>query len=247
MATPSRAAALVIGNEILSGKLQEANVVELARTLRALGVVLARVVIVRDEPAVISEEVRGLAESFDHVFTSGGVGPTHDDVTMAAIAAAFGVPVVRSPELETLLRKHYGEALHDNHLLLANVPEGARQLYGSRSAWPVTLFENVWILPGVPEIFRYKLDIVREHLRGGSPFVSRSLFTRMDEAELKPILDRIVSGNPDVEVGSYPRWNDPAYETKVTLDGQDEAALGRAEAELRSLLPEGEPLWTEDG
>lgn len=244
---PKRAAALVIGNEILGGKIHEANVYELARTLRSLGIVLARVVVIPDDVPEIAAEVAALASRFDYVFTSGGVGPTHDDETMAGIAAAFGVPVVRSPELEELLRRHYGDALHENHLLLASVPEGARQLHGRRSAWPLTAVENVFILPGVPEIFRYKLDILREHLAGASPFVSRSVFTKLDEAELKPILDAVVSRHPDVEVGSYPRWNDPAYETKITFDAQDRDAVDRAFEEFLERLPEGEPQWTEDG
>jgi len=247
VSTPATAAALVIGNEILSAKLQEANVYPLARALRGLGIVLGRVEIVPDEVSTIAEEVASLAARFDHVFTSGGVGPTHDDVTIAAVASAFGVRVVRSGELEELLRSHYGESLHENHLLLANVPEGARQLYAPRSAWPATVFRNVWILPGVPEIFRYKLDIVREHLKGGSPFVSRSFFTKLDESELKPILDELVARHPDVTVGSYPRWQDPTYETKVTLDARDVGAIDRAAEDLLRLLPAGEPRWTEDG
>lgn len=246
MTHPKKAAAIVIGNEILGGKIREANVYELARTLRGLGIVLERVVVVPDEVPVIAREVKELSDGFDYVFTSGGVGPTHDDETMAGVAAAFGVPVVRSKELEELLRRHYGEELHENHLLLANVPEGAHALYARRSPWPLTVFRNVWILPGVPEIFRYKLDIVREQLSGGSPFVSRSVFTKMDEAELKPLLDAVVSRHPRVEVGSYPRWNDPDYETKVTFDGQDPTAVERAFQDLLALLPEGEPQWTEN-
>jgi len=239
------AAALIIGNEILSGKIQEANVHPLAQLLRRLGVELARVVVVLDDVPTIAREVRALSERFDHVFTSGGVGPTHDDVTMAAIASAFGVNVVREPRLEKLLRDHYGQQASENHLLLANVPDGAEQLYIARSPWPLTVFKNVWILPGVPEIFQMKLDIVAEHLKGDAPFVSRAVFTKLDEAMLKPLLDSTVSEHPGVDIGSYPRWQDPSYETKVTFDGKDPDAVERAFEDFQKKLPDGEPQWTE--
>ncbi|MGH9321465.1 MAG: competence/damage-inducible protein A [Vicinamibacteria bacterium] len=247
MGSPT-AAALVVGNEILSGKVHEANVLELARTLRSLGVVLARVVVIPDDLETIAREAKTLSVAYEFVFTSGGVGVTHDDLTIAGIARAFAVPVVRDPELEALLRRHYGNALHENHLALANVPQGARKLTIEGSPWPLTAIENVFILPGVPEIFHRKLSIVRAHLRSSArPFLSRAVFTRLDEAILKPLLDEIVARHSDVEVGSYPRWGDPTYDTKITFDGQDEAAVGRALEDFLKLLPPGEPQWIEEG
>jgi molybdenum cofactor synthesis domain-containing protein len=240
------AAALVVGNEILSGKIREANVYQLAGLLRSLGVVLARVAVVRDDLETIAREVQELSRSHDHVFTSGGVGVTHDDLTIGGVARAFGVPVVRDPDLETLLRRHFGKNLHENHLALANVPQGTRHVYGAKSPWPLALKENVFILPGVPEVFRMKLEIVREHLKGsGAPILTRAVFTRMDEALLKPLLDAVVARHPEVEVGSYPRWNDPRYQTKVTFDGRDAEVLSRVLEEFKRLLPEGEPQWVE--
>ena len=239
------AAALIIGNEILGGKIQETNVYALARSLRRLGVELARVLVVPDDVSTIAEEVLALSERFDHIFTSGGIGPTHDDVTMAAIATAFGVDVVREPRLEKLLRNHYGQAVTENHLLLANVPHGAEQLYIDGSPWPLTVFRNVWILPGVPEVFQLKLDIIAVHLKRDVPFVSRAVFTKLDEAHLKPILDSTVTEHPNVDIGSYPRWQDPTYETKVTFDGKDVDAVERAFEDFQRKLPDGEPQWTE--
>jgi molybdenum cofactor synthesis domain-containing protein len=240
------AAALVVGNEILSGKIREANVYELARVLRSLGILLGRVLVVPDDAGIIEAEVRDLKSRYDHLFTSGGIGPTHDDLTIAAIARAFDVPVVRDPELEALIRRHYGKDLHENHLALANVPRGSRGLYIERSAWPLTVIDNVYMLPGVPEIFRLKLEIVQAHLGGGARgFVSRAVFTRMDEALLKPLLDAVVSRHPRVEVGSYPRWNDPEYETKITFDSKDSGDVERALEDFVKLLPDGEPQWTE--
>jgi molybdenum cofactor synthesis domain-containing protein len=239
------AAALIIGNEILSGKIQETNLVELARVLRELGIDLKRVVVVTDEPDTIAQEVAALASTHDLVFTSGGVGPTHDDVTMAGVASAFNVPVVPHPTLEDMLRRHFGDRINDNHLRLALVPRGARLLSKPDSIWPVTVIENVWILPGIPEVFRKKLDIAREHLAGDSPFLSRAVYTLLDEADLAPMLNEVVRKHPGVDVGSYPAWNDKKYRTKLTFDGKDGAAIGRAMDAFLALLPEGEPQWTE--
>lgn len=245
-APSSSAAAIVVGNEILSGKISEANVYELARVLRDAGILLSRVVVIPDDLDTISREVRALGAEHDYVFTSGGVGVTHDDVTIAAVARAFGVPVVRDPELEALIRLHYGEKILENHLALANVPEGARKITAEGYTWPLVAIENVFIFPGIPEIFRRKLGILRAHLgKTLAPFLSRAVYTRMDEALLKPILDEVVARHATVEVGSYPRWNDPNYDTKITFDGKDGEAVERALAHFLKLLPPGEPQWIE--
>jgi len=239
------AAALIIGNEILSGKIQETNLLELARVLRELGIDLKRVVVVTDEPTTIAKEVTALTSTHDFVFTSGGVGPTHDDVTMVGVASAFNVPVVPHPTLEEMLRRHFGERINENHLRLALVPQGARLLSKPDSLWPVTVIENVWILPGIPEVFRKKLEIAREHLAGDSPFLSRAVYTMLDEADLAPMLNEVVLKHPSVDVGSYPAWSDKKYRTKLTFDGKDGAAIARAVDAFLTLLPEGEPQWTE--
>ncbi len=246
MTSSPTAAAIVVGNEILSGKVSEANVYELARVLRSSGVLLSRVVIIPDDVEIIAREVASLRAAFDHVVTSGGVGVTHDDVTIASVARAFGVPVVRDPEIEELIRRQYGEKVHQNHLALANVPQGARKLLAEGYVWPLVAIENVYVLPGIPEIFQRKLGILAAHLaKAGAPFLSRAVYTRMDEALLKPLLDEVVAHHPSVEVGSYPRWNDPKYETKVTFDGKDREAVERALEHFRKLLPPGEPQWIE--
>ena len=239
------AAFIIIGNEILSGKVREENLVPLTTALRERGIRLNRVVVVPDDIGLIASEVRELASRFDYVFTSGGVGPTHDDVTMKAIATAFGVGLERDPRLEALLRAHHGNRLRDEHLIMADVPSGARMLSTSRTPWPVTVVDNVWILPGVPEVFRYKMPIVQEHLSAHPPFVSRAVYTNLEEAELKALLDETVAGHGDVDIGSYPKWEDPKYKTKITFDGLDTDAVDRAVDDFSRGLPEGEPLWTE--
>ena len=227
------AAALIIGNEILSGKIADANLQVLARSLRDVAVRLDRVVIVPDELALISREVGELSASRDFVFTSGGVGPTHDDVTVDAVADAFRVPVVVAAQMEAVLRSYYGERLTAGHLRMARVPEGARLIQSPDVPWPSVVMRNVWILPGIPPIFALKMDAVRSELACGQCFVSRSLKTKLDEGALKPLLDRVVAAHPDVEIGSYPQWREPRYKTKLTFDSLEAT---RAEAACSALL-----------
>jgi molybdenum cofactor synthesis domain-containing protein len=236
------AAALVIGNELLSGKVEEANVAVLARTLRALGVLLRRVVTILDDKAEISREVRELSKSHDWLFTSGGVGPTHDDVTIEAVADAFGVPVVISPPMEKMLRDHYGDRITEGHLRMALVPQGAQLEATEEVRWPTVRIGNTWVMPGIPEVFRMKLPVVVARIgEGAPPYVSRAVYTRMDEGDLKPLLDDVVARFPDVDVGSYPKWLDPAYKTKLTFDGRDAVRVDAARDALLALLPAGEP------
>ena len=235
---PAETAALVlVGNELLSGKVQERNLEPLAATLRALGIRLVRVVVVSDVTAQIAEEVRVASARYDVVFTSGGVGPTHDDVTLQGVADGFGVELVPHPHLVALLRGLYGERCTDAHLLMARAPAGAELRSNAEIKWPVVVMRNVWVLPGVPELFRMKLGVVREHLQGPAPIISRSLFSHMEETELKPMLDRVVAQHQAVEIGSYPKWFDPSYKTQVTFDGRNEAEVDAAHAALLALLP----------
>jgi molybdenum cofactor synthesis domain-containing protein len=235
------AAALVIGDEILSGKVDDANVVVLARALRARGVLLRRVVVVGDDVDTIADEVRELSRKHDWLFTSGGVGPTHDDMTIEGVARAFGVPIVSSPEMESLLRAHYGARCLDGHLRMALVPQGAALEVSREIRWPTIRLRNVWLLPGIPEVFRAKLPVALAYLEGGIAFVSHAVYVKMDEGELRPLLDHVVRAFPDVSVGSYPKWVDPAYKTKITFDAQDAARVLAARDAFVSLLPEGEP------
>jgi molybdenum cofactor synthesis domain-containing protein len=241
MEPPKTAAALIVGNEILSGKIEEKNLVELARLLRDLGIRLARVVVVPDEIDVIAAEVRELSRAHDWLFTSGGVGPTHDDVTIDAVAKAFGVRAVLAPEMETMIRQHYGDRCTEGHLRMALVPEGASLEVTGDVRWHTVRFRNVWCLPGVPEVFRLKLAVVKAHVGSAPRFVSLSVYTKMDEGDLKPLLDRVVAAYPSVEVGSYPKWHDPLYKTKITFDGRDEPQVRAARDAFVATLPTGEP------
>jgi molybdenum cofactor synthesis domain-containing protein len=242
---PQTAAMLVIGNELLTGKVCDANVVVLARALRSLGLVLRRVVMVLDDVDTIAREVRELAAGHDWLFTSGGVGPTHDDVTMEAVAKAFGVPVVTSPEMKAMLEAHYRSRLTPGHLRMALIPEGAALETTEEVRWPTVRMRNTWVMPGVPEVFLMKIPVLKARIGQGPSFVSYAVYTRMDEGDLKPLLDEAVRRFPGVDVGSYPKWNDPAYRTKLTFDGIDGVAVAEARDAFVASLPPGEPQWVE--
>ena len=239
------AAALVIGSELLSGKVLDANVHALASSLRALGIRLSRVVMLPDDIALLANEVRVLSETFDVIFTSGGVGPTHDDVTVEAVARAFHVEVALDPTLSELLRRVYQERLTDAHLLMARVPVGAVLCGSPEVEWPTPVMNNVWILPGIPDLFRLKLLTVRAWLRGPTAFVSRALFLRMEEPLVKPHLDAVVARHPAVEIGSYPKWFDPAYRTQITFDAETNAAAQAALDDLESRLAPSDVVRSE--
>src|SRR5581483_4500509 len=163
------AAIVVIGNEILTGKSPDKNASFLIDELHQLGVALRRIVIIPDELDTIAQAVRECAAGFDYVFTSGGVGPTHDDMTIAGIARAFDRRVVRHAQLEAMLRSYFGEGIDEARLRLADIPEDASLLYDSGMRWPVLAVENVYVLPGVPELFRSKFEAIRERFRA-APF-----------------------------------------------------------------------------
>lgn len=238
MTTIRRGAALVIGNELLSGKIADANVVVLARTLRACGWSLDRVVVIPDDIDLIAAEVQILSRGFDGVFTSGGVGPTHDDLTVDAVAKAFGAEVESVGALEAMINERYDGKATTAHLRMARVPKGARLVSSEELPWPTIVMENVWVFPGVPEIFAMKMSLLRQELGVNSPFVTLELKTQLDEGNLKPHLDAVVAAHPEVQVGSYPKWRDPTCRTLVTFDGLDEAVVAAARAALEHRLEE---------
>ena len=230
-----RAGIVIIGNEILSGKFADENARLLIGELRELGVELARIAVIPDLVDDIAETVSRFAARFDVVFTSGGVGPTHDDVTMEGIARGFATRVVRHPELEKLLRSYYGEQLTGSHLRLAEVPEGTELVYGTDPVWPVMEFRNVYILPGVPALFKRKFVSIRERFRQ-APFHTGRVYVMADEANIAPELDRVVAAHPAVAFGSYPRFDEPTYRILLTVESHDPDAAGRATRDLASAL-----------
>jgi molybdenum cofactor synthesis domain-containing protein len=229
------AAIVVIGNEILTGKSEDKNASFLISELYSLGVALRRVVIIPDDVEDIAQAVRECAERFDFVFTSGGVGPTHDDVTIEGVARAFGRGVVRHPELEAMLRGYFGDSADDARMRMADTPEGSVLLREAATRWPILVVENVYVLPGVPELFRRKFEAMRERFRA-EPFHVRAIYTREDEFDIAAQLDQVAADHPDVEIGSYPTFTREDYRVKITIESKEEAAVERARAALINLL-----------
>jgi molybdenum cofactor synthesis domain-containing protein len=226
---------VIIGDEILTGKFADENGAFLIGELRALGVELRRITVVPDDADDIAATVVRDSGRFDHVFTSGGVGPTHDDVTIAAIARGFGVGVERHPELEAKVRAYWGERLQDANLRLADIPAGSELVYGKDGIWPVVCLRNVYILPGVPALFRRKFVDIRDRFRA-EPVTTARLYVDADEGELAPHLDAVVAAYPAVRVGSYPRFSERSFKVMLTLEGRDGDAVAAAFAALAERL-----------
>ena len=232
------AAVILIGNELLSGKIPDENAAWLAGRLRTLGVDLRRIVTIADEPAEIIDEVRAFAARFTHVFTSGGIGPTHDDITLETLARAWNVPVVLDPTLEEILRRHFGPRLTPDHLRMARVPDGTRLMAGGPIAWPVMCFENVFILPGVPQIFRAKFDSIADTFHGVG-FYIRNLYLKSDVGEIAPIL-RQVEAEGGVQIGSYPRIDRADHHVRITVEARAAGPVDAAVTRLLGALPAAE-------
>ena len=226
---------VVIGNEILTGKVADTNSPFLCRELNFLGIDLCRITTIPDEFALIGNVVREFSEGFDWVFTSGGIGPTHDDMTVAAIAAGFGVQAVRHPVLEAALRKHYGERLTEDHLLMALVPDGAHLVDVDGVYFPQVLYRNIFILPGVPQLFQYKFNAIKHRFQG-TPVVLREIFMKADEGVIAASLRETQAKHPGLLIGSYPNFRHSEYSVKVTLESRDGGVVAQALAELQGRL-----------
>ena len=231
-----RAGIILIGNEILSGKIRDTNAHWLCSELRGLGVDVRRITVIPDEVDLIATEVASFCAAFDVVFTSGGVGPTHDDVTMEGVARALGVRVVRDERLVALIRRHARGPLNEARMRMAEVPEGAELVGGDERMFPTVQAGNVYVLPGVPEIFRAKFEALRERFRD-APFHLVSVFVDMPEGTLADYLNGLVGRHPGLLCGSYPEFSHPEYKVKVTLESKDRGLMERAVEDFLSRLP----------
>jgi molybdenum cofactor synthesis domain-containing protein len=235
---------IVIGNEILSGKVADTNSPFLARELRAVGVTLRRIVTIPDELDHIAVAVAEFHKAYDFVFTSGGVGPTHDDVTMEGVARGLGRRVIRHPAIEERLREFYKDKINDARLKMSEVPEGSELIVDGRLGFPTILCENVYILPGIPEILEQKFQALRERFQA-SPYFLRVVFTSEGEGSIAEHLNATMDAFPELMLGSYPKIGDPEYAVKLTLESKDRDYVERALAHLLRLLPAGAVVRTE--
>jgi molybdenum cofactor synthesis domain-containing protein len=235
MARDLTAGIIVIGNEILSGKVTDTNAPFLARELRALGVELRRIVTIPDDLDDIAAAVREFGPRYDLVFTSGGVGPTHDDVTMEGIARGLGRKVIRHPIIEARLREFYKEHVNEARLKMAEVPEGAELLVDGRLGFPTIKCENFYILPGIPELFEQKFETLKDRFRA-EPYTLRCVYTKDGEGVIAEHLHATLAEFPDLLLGSYPKMGHPEYAVKLTLESKDADYVERALAHLLRLL-----------
>jgi molybdenum cofactor synthesis domain-containing protein len=235
------AALAVIGDEILSGRTQDLNVTQVARWLNEQGIRLAEVRIVPDDIGRIAETVNALRRTHDYLFTTGGIGPTHDDITVDAMAAAFGVSVIVHPEGRRILEDYYRDrpgGLTDARLRMARVPEGAELIRNSYSGAPGVKMGNVYILAGVPNIAASMLEALTGKLEGGRPVVSVTVGARAAESDVAELLRETEDSNPGVAIGSYPFFKDGRYGANFVIRSEDGELARRTGDELATRLRE---------
>lgn len=234
----STAALLVIGNEILSGKVLDTNSPFLAVELRKLGVELERILTIPDIIETIAAETRSMAQNYDFVFTSGGIGPTHDDLTMDGIASAFDREIVLNESMVDRMERYSDKPVNDAMKKMAMIPEGAEVLDVGGLWFPVVVVENVHIFPGIPELFEKKFHSIRDRF-AGVPFHLRKIYVRENESEIADTLNALLKAFPELMLGSYPRINEDDYRVMLTLESRDQDYLTRATDTLVRDLPQG--------
>ena len=235
----SSAGLIVIGNEVLSGKVEEENARFIIQELRALGVTLMRVVFIRDDINTIANDVRVMAQQYDHVLTSGGVGSTHDDVTLQAVAQAFELPLSPHPFLGQMLEARFGDDINESAKRMGLLPEGAELLGQEQLKYPLVKVRNVYVFPGVPAFLRAKFEVLKPTLQG-APFVLQQVYLQTSEHLIAQPLAQLAEVFPDVEFGSYPRFDIEEYKVKLTIESKDPA---RVEAAKQALLERLSPGW----
>lgn len=241
------AALLIIGNEILSGRTKDANLPHIAEVLNSVGVRLKEARVVPDIEDEIIAAVNALRAKFDYVFTTGGIGPTHDDITADCIAKAFGQPLIQNPEALRRLQVRYQEVgieLTEARLRMANTPEQASLIDNPISTAPGFRVENVFVMAGVPKIMQAMLDNIKGELKGGLPVQSRSVLCNLGEGTIAAGLGDIQLRYPEVDIGSYPRFSgDSNFRVTLVARHSDIELLDKVIADISHLIRElgGEP------
>jgi len=242
------AAVLVIGNEILSGRTQDANLNWIAQRLTAKGIRLSEARVVPDVEDEIVDAVRALSRRYSYVFTTGGIGPTHDDITVDAMAKAFGRKAIIHPEAAARLEKHYGAGnVTPTRLRMARVPEGAELVDNPVSAAPGIRIENVFIMAGVPSIMRAMVDGILPTLTGGAVVLSRAIACQVAESVLAEPLEAIQKAHPDIDIGSYPWFRGGRFGVSLVARGTEAAALETVAREIAAMVRDlgGDPVEEE--
>ena len=231
------ACVLIIGNEILSGRTQDANLSFLAQGLNDVGVRVREARVIADDPQAIITTLNAVRHAFDYVFTTGGIGPTHDDITAQCVADAFCVRLILHPEAKRLLETHYPPGhLNEARLRMAMIPEGATLLPNPISRAPGFQIGNVFVLPGVPSIMQGIFEQLKYRLRGGEKVLSRSVSCQLAEGTLARDLGVLQSRHRDIEIGSYPYFLRGDFGVTLVLRGTNKARLAAATDEVKELI-----------
>ena len=238
-AVPVTACLLIIGNEILSGRTQDKNLAFIGQRLNDLGVRLMEVRVIPDIEAVIVETLNDVRRRFDYVLTTGGIGPTHDDITAECVAKAFGRPLIVNPAARAILERHYEPGqLTEARLRMARTPEGADLIENPVSKAPGFQVENVFVMAGIPTIMQAMFLSLQHRLVGGRPLQSRTVTVEMGESFVADGLARLQERFPEVEIGSYPFSRNGVFGTRLVLRAIEDSLLDEAAAALEALLVE---------
>jgi molybdenum cofactor synthesis domain-containing protein len=236
---PVTAALIIIGNEVLSGRTQDANIQYMAKRLVDLGIRLVEVRIVPDDEGVIVDTLNAVRAGVDYVFTTGGIGPTHDDITASCVAKAFGVPLLRNPGAVALLRSNYADPdheLNEARLRMANIPDGATLIANPVSKAPGFHMGNVFVMAGVPRIMQAMFDGLTNDLVGGAVVHSKAIYAFIPEGEMAGSVADLQTRHPDVEIGSYPFVRAGRFGATIVLRSPDTTAMDAAAQDLRSAI-----------
>jgi molybdenum cofactor synthesis domain-containing protein len=240
------AGVIIIGNEILSGRTQELNVTYIGKNLEKLGVVLKEVIVIPDVEETIIKNVRAYSDKFDYVFTTGGIGPTHDDITTASIAKAFSVKLIRHPDAVATMEGYYDPGtLTEARLKMADIPEGATLIDNPVSGAPGIQIKNVFILAGVPEIMQAMLDGLADRLIGGPPILTASVSTNLTESKLAAGMSKVQDECTEVSIGSYPYFKRGELGVNIVLRSTDKSLLLKQLALITTLVEETKGLILE--
>jgi molybdenum cofactor synthesis domain-containing protein len=235
------AAMLAIGDELLSGRTKDKNIAHLADVLTLAGIDLKEVRIVADEEDAIVEALNALRQRHDYVFTSGGIGPTHDDITADAVSTAFGLPCIHDPDAMRLLAEMYARRemeFTEARQRMARMPEGARHIPNPVSTAPGFIVGNVHVMAGVPQVFQAMLDNVLPQLRTGSRMLSRALPCPFGEGDIGTPLAAIQKAHPATSIGSYPKYDGARFSTEIVVRARDAGELGSAADAVEQMIRE---------
>lgn len=229
---------IIIGNEILSGRTQDANLQHLAKELNELGVRMVEARVVPDMEQTIVDAVNECRVQFDYVFTTGGIGPTHDDITADCIALAFGTELYFHPDIVAIIRQREAPPeVMEARLRMARIPKGAALIENPTGGPPGFQMENVFVLAGVPMVMRAMVStFTKDRIKGGDPVLSRSLGAYLSEGEVAKTLGEIQDRYPDIDLGSYPFYRQDGYGTNLVMRGTNESDLDRMLEEVRRMI-----------